>query len=371
MMRSPLGCLVLVAIALNACTDSQRITSPADDLAVSYAKAPPGGTSAYTPADLGVLPGDQESYAWSANDAGYVVVQSNQYPSTGLAVGHWYVKSGSTITRFTPNSTLSGISNGTTPFILSGRTRWTFNPSSGFTNPLTLDSLYGSQAGARAVNELGMSTGTVSYVVDGVSRSDAVIWNADGTGMAIPNPKPDSIRMGGGRDINNSGDVVISYNGALNPGVGMARPDRGYIRVADGAMIELLPMPGQRSTYAYGVSERVGGIIYVAGTSDDDNGSYNAVRWTIDVATHAVVAATVVPGLSYSEAIADNGALVGVLAGSSQSGFVWPVGGSVQALKTPKSGTAGRVWGISGNGRYIAGDAKFGSYRHAVLWTAP
>src|SRR5678815_4562698 len=91
MMRLPLARLVLVAVALTACTDSQRITSPADGLAVSYAKAPPGGTATYTATDLGVLPGDQESYAWSANDAGYVVVQSNQYPSTGGIVGHWYI----------------------------------------------------------------------------------------------------------------------------------------------------------------------------------------------------------------------------------------------------------------------------------------
>jgi hypothetical protein len=320
------------------------------------------------PTDLGVLAGDQESYAWAANDAGYVVVQSNKYPSTGGTVGHWYMKSGSTQSPFS-NGALSGISSGSTAYTLSGRTRWTFNPSSGFTNPLTLDSLYGYAAGARAVNDPGMSTGSVSYLVGSGNASDAVIWNADGTGIAISNPKPDSIRMGTGRDINNAGDVVISYNGSLNPGVGMARPDRGYVRIADGAMIELLPLANHRSTYAYGVSERIGGIIYVAGTSDDDAGSYNAVRWTIDLATHAVTAVSVVPGLSYSEAIADNGTVVGVLAGSSQSGFVWTVGGSVQSLKTPKSGTSGRVWGISGNANYIAGDAKFGSYRHAVIWT--
>jgi hypothetical protein len=368
MMRSSLNPLVLVAIALTACTDSERITSPADGLAVSYGKAPPGGTSAYTAVDLGVLAGDQESYAWAASDAGYVLVQSIKYPSTGGIVGHWFVRSGSAISQFN-NGALSGLSNGTTAFTLSARTRWTFNPSSGFTSPLTLDSLYGYSASARAVNELGMSTGSLSYPVEGGSASDAVIWNADGTGIAIANPKPDSIRAGLGRDINNAGDIVISYTGALNPGVGMARPDRGYVRTADGVLIELLPLPNHRSTYAYGVSERNGGTVYVAGTSDDDNGSYNAVRWTIDVASHAVVGSSVAPGPSYSEAIADNGTFVGVLAGSSQSGFVWPVGGSVQSLKTPKSGTNGRVWGISGNGRYIAGDAKFGSYRHAVLWT--
>ena len=371
MMRPKLVRLAFVAIALAACTDSQRITSLVDDVAVSYAKAPPGGASAYTATDLGVLPGDQESYGWTANDAGYVVIQSNYYPPAGPGQGHWYIRSGSSITRFN-SGTLSGMSNGQTAFVLSGRTRWTFSPSTGFSNPLALDSLYGYAAGAGAVNELGMATGSVSYAIAGGSSSDAVIWNADGTGIAIPNPKPDSIRMGGGRDINNAGDVVISYYGALNPGVGMARPDLGYIRTADGAMIELTPLAGHRSTYAYGVSERIGGIIYVAGTSDDDTGgSYNAVRWTVDVGTHAVVAASVVPGLSYSEGIADNGTVVGMFAGSSQGGFVWPVGGSVQGLKTPKSGTSGRTWGISGNGRYIAGDAKFGSYRRAVLWTAP
>ena len=113
MMRSPLARRVLVAVALTACTDSQRITSPADNLAVSYAKAPQGGSATYTAADLGVLPGDQESYAWSANDAGYVVVQNNQYPSTGGTVGHWYVRSGSNVSRFN-NGALAGLTNAPT-----------------------------------------------------------------------------------------------------------------------------------------------------------------------------------------------------------------------------------------------------------------
>ena len=370
MMRLPPARLVLAAVALTACSDSHGITSPPRQVAVAYAKAPPGGTATYTATDLGVLPGDQESYAWSANDAGYVVVQSNFYPQSGLGQGHWYIRSGSSITRFTDGA-LARMSNGQTAFILSGRTRWTFNPSTGFTSPLVLDSLYGYASSAGGVNDLGMSTGSVSYAVEGQSSSDAVIWNADGSGSAVSNPKPDSIRSGGGIDINNSGDVVIGYYGALNPGVGMARPDRGYVRTADGVMIELLPLPGHRSTYVYGVSARVGGVVHVAGTSDDDAGSYNAVRYTVDLGTHAVIATSVGPASSYSQAIADNGTVVGVLAGSSQSGFVWTVGGSVQSLKPPKSGTNGRVWGISGNGRYIAGDAKFGTYRRAVLWTAP
>jgi hypothetical protein len=68
--------------------------------------------------------------------------------------------------------------------------------------------------------------------------------------------------------------------------------------------------------------------------------------------------------------MAGDGTLAGIQAGSNSAPFVWKVGGAVSILKTPKGSTGGRVWEISGNGHYVVGDAKFGSYRRAILWTA-
>jgi hypothetical protein len=163
--------------------------------------------------------------------------------------------------------------------------------------------------------------------------------------------------------VNNSGDAAVTFIGESG------RPDRGYLRTADGILTEFSPLAGHRSTYARGVSEQIGGKLYVAGISDDDNGRYNAVRWTVDVATRAVTAIEVGGAGTYCVAMANDGAAVGVISGSNTSGFVWKRGGTITALKPPKGSGSGRVWGVSSNGRHISGDARFGSYRRAVLWT--
>jgi len=355
MMRSLL-CRSLAVAALCACTNPERLTSPhVDGLQVLDAKgiAP----ASYTPTDLGTYPGDTEAFAWAVNDAGSVVVMSRLYPSTGGIIAHWYMRTGSIVSNL-DSGVINGISGGATTYVagaISTAVRWTYSTSTGFSAPTALPHINGLSERGLAVNDLGDVAG---------GSGQAGIWLANGTNIEVTNPNTALYRQSEARDINNSTDAAISFLGTIG------NPDRGYARMADGTMIELPPLSAQRSTYADGVSERIAGRIYVAGTSDDDNGKYNAVRWTIDVATHSIVETAVVPALSYSKAMADDGTLAGIQAGSNSAPFVWKVGGAVAILKTPKGSTSGRVWEISGNGHYVAGDAKFGSYRRAILWTA-
>lgn len=337
------GSLILLA----ACTQSEQITSPSRDLEVREARAV---AASYSPTNLGTIAGYDETIGFAVNDAGTVAIQATYLPAAGGRIAKWYMKTGSVI-HLLDSGGIRALSGGPTVHVIGFRStgvRWTYSTATGF-SPGVETPGYGY-----AVNDAGD--------VVAVGAAAAEIWNSDGTTEAIATPDPSAYSYVEPRDINSSRDAAISYFG------GSGRPDRGYIRIADGVMIELQPLSNHRSTYVRGVSDRINGKIYAGGTSDDDNGKFNAVRWTIDLATHAITRTVVGPSSTNSLAMADDGTLAGNFEGTS--GFVMTLDDVITTLKTPKGSTNGRVWQISGNGRYISGDAKFGSYRKAILWTA-
>jgi len=341
---------------LAACAQPDGITSPSSEsLGVSLAKAPPSSTT-YNPTEIAPIGSDQESIAWWVNNSGTVAVQSLYLPpGGGLRVAHWFVKTGS-VTH--PIDNVFGI-NSSTPTQVIGFTnneivKWTYTTSTGFSSPTSIGPGF-----PRAINDLGDITGST-----GGSNSDAIIWNNDGSVLTISNPNPSLFARGEGRDISNSGDVALTFWGVTGS------PDRGYLRTADGTLMSFSPLAGHRSTYAYGVSDRINGNIYVAGISDNDNGGFNAVRWTVDAATHAVIATEVGSASSASIAMSDSGTISGNIYTTNTSAFVWKRGEGLTLLKTPKGLNNGRVWGMSGDGRYIAGDAVASTKRRAILWTA-
>ena len=167
------------------------------------------------------------------------------------------------------------------------------------------------------------------------------------------------------RDLNNRGDIAIFMaDNNLNH-------HRGYLRTAEGAMILLPPLAGHVSSIARGVSELINGVVYVAGTSDDRQGNYRAVRWTVDVSTHAIIATQVRSERSYSADMADDGTIVGDLAASAgTTPFVWQTNNTTVTLKAPKGLNSPSAWSISDNGRYVSGQAKSGGYGKPVYWAA-
>lgn len=350
------GVLILAAL-LSSCTP-ERATAPAatDALTVSAAR---GTTTSYAVTEIGTLPGDVESYAFEVNNAGQVVVQSQYFSMSEPRTARWYIRSGGQNTMFTEGAinsignaavTRVGGGNGTAPMV------WTFDPATGFSAGTELDYSGAPSGTVQVVNETGDAAGSVG--------TDAAIWKADGTRIIVANVNPAVFESGSVRDINNSGDAVIQYHD--NSGL-----HRGYVRTSDGAMIEL-PVYSQHSSLVRGVSEMIDGKILVAGTVDERNGNYRAVKWTVDPAARWVISRHSLADRSYSTAMADDGTIVGDLSGSaSTTAFVWTAS-SLISLKTPKGSNSGRTWSVSANGKYISGDARYsGGYRKAVLWTAP
>jgi hypothetical protein len=354
---------VSLLVVLSACTSTGDVTapSPAGELEVRAAKVPSAGYSAST---LAPPSGYEENYAWHVNDAGYVAIQNNDY-STSQTTALWQIRAGQQ--TVSAPGIVNGLSSGLTPYITGydgDPVRWTFDLTTGFSNRTVLDFTGGYSARGEAVNDAGDVAGSVTHQVEGGSGSKAAIWKADGTQLLISLDDPAIVRASA-RAINNSGDVVIQGQ------VGNINMYRSWVRLADGTMLALPPTSAPLSVLVRGISERIGTKLYVGGTVDDRNGYYHPARWTIDLSLPSVYSRGGLSDRGTGNSMADDGTLVGEFSGtSSTTPFVWTLT-AMSKLSTPKGGSAGRVMSISGDGKYISGDAKFGSYRKAVLWKAP
>lgn len=319
----------------------------------------------YTPIEIALLPGDVEGYAPVINNSGHVVVSSSYVSMHDQRQSRWFIKAGSQNFIF-DGGVIFDLSNGPTSYVASpawaadGNSLpaiWTFNASTGFSGPVILDFAPGSGGHVRVVNDAGQAAG--------IAAGGGSFWDTDGTRTAIPNPEPSIFEATVIRDLNRRGDIAIQMaDNNLNH-------HRGYLRTADGAMILLPPLAGHVSSLARGVSEVVNGVLHVAGTSDDRQGNYRALRWTVDVATHEIVATQVRSERSYSSDMADDGTITGDLAVSGgTTPFVWRMNNTTVTLKAPKGLNSPSAWSISDNGRYVSGQAKSGSYGKPVYWAS-
>ncbi|HVF40979.1 MAG TPA: hypothetical protein VM939_13850 [Gemmatimonadaceae bacterium] len=314
--------------------------------------------------DVGTLSGDLTSLPWAVNNEGYVLGFSY---ADNYAVQRYFIKSGNTFHVFPGGGlTARAISNGTTAF-LAGSTvpnnaaRLTFNPATGFSAPTVLDNLGGYMGQGQAVNDVGDVSGWIAYSVPGGYTYDAVIWKMDGTTTKAVNPNPAMYPRLEARDINNSGHTIIHCEG---PG-----PERGYVRMVDGTMIELPPLAGHVSTLVAAMSEVNFGKMYVVGNSSDDAGNYTSVRWTIDVATSSILTTLSRTDRSTASGIGDDGTVVGTIQGvGNTQGYLWRQEWFMN-LRPPSGGTSSRGRAISSDGRFILGDAKHGSNTRAALWS--
>ncbi|HYN81407.1 MAG TPA: hypothetical protein VES88_07895 [Gemmatimonadaceae bacterium] len=360
MKRVVASLLISVAAAvLGACSTQETVLAPRDPaLAVREAR---GTSTSYTVTQIALLPGHREGFAWEVNNSGQVVVQSNYWPESGLIQGHWFIRASGQ--NHMIGAVVRGISSGPVTYLAGSNgsepLRWSFDPKTGVSEPTMLDLSGGGFASA--VNDNGDVIGRIGYAAGG---GDAAIWMIDGTRILVPNVDPSLYEGVEGRDITSAGDAVIQFHD--NSGL-----HRGYARIASGTPVELPPLTGHVSTLVRGISEPVSGKVYVAGTSDDRNGNYRAVRWTIDRTNGAIIAREVMSDRSYSNAMADDGTIAGDLSGSANTtAFVWKLTG-VTTLKTPKGSNSGRAHAISGDGKHVAGDALSGGYRIPIYWTAP
>ena len=329
---------------------------------IRSAKATAAG---YTPIEIGLLPGDVEGYAPVINNSGHAAVSSSYVSMNEPRRGRWFIRAGGQNFIF-EGGPIYDLSNGLTSYVASPVSAadgnflpaiWTFNPSTGFAGPAYLDFSPGSGGYVQLVNEAGQAAG--------ITSEGGSFWATDGTRTSIPNPDPSVFESTVMRDLNNRGDIAIFMaDNNLNH-------HRGYLRTAEGAMILLPPLAGHVSSIARGVSELINGVVYVAGTSDDRQGNYRAVRWTVDVSTHAIIATQVRSERSYSTDMADDGTIAGDLAASAgTTPFVWRTNNTTVTLKAPKGLNSPSAWSISDNGRYVSGQAKSGGYGKPVYWAA-
>ena len=360
-IRSVLS-ISVAALFLSAC-QSEEVTSPLDpsDLTVRAAKATASG---YTPIEIPMVAGDLYAYAPLVNNSGHVVVSSTYTGSTGQSQGRWFIRSGSQNFYF-EGGPIYDLSNGASTYIGTAASGtdgnflpalWIFNTSTSFSGPSILDYAPGSGGSVHAVGDAGQAAGTVT--------GGGAIWNTDGTRIDVANVDPAVFEAILAKDINNTGDALFEmHDNTLNH-------NRAYLRTSDGTMILLPPLTGHVASRGSEVSEIVNGVLYVAGTSDDRQGNYRAVRWVVEVATRTLVATHSRSDRSSSSGIADDGTVVGDIAGGSNTPFVWRTNNTTVTLKAPKGLTSPTAWSISGNGRYISGRAQSGSYGRAVYWVS-
>ena len=354
---------VLIAVLLAGC-DGTSTTEPSalKNPEVRAAKATAPG---YTAIEIGTLPGDVESYAPAVNNLGHVVVSSTYFSSTEPRRGRWFIRAGSQNFISPHAGSLADVSNGATTFVAVNATvdgnivpaLSTFDTIAGFSALSVLTYSPGAWGSIKAVGDAGQAVGTI--------QGGGAVWNSDGTRVEVPNVDPSTFEAIVPRDINNTGDALFEMHD------NNANHNRAYLRRSNGTMVLLPPLTGHLSSRGSEVSEVVNGVLYVAGTSDDRQGGYRAVRWVIDAATSAIVATHVRPDRSSSSGIADDGTVVGDLAATGgTTPFVWRTNNTTVTLKAPKGLNSPSAWSISGNGRYISGQAKSGSYGKAVYWVA-
>jgi uncharacterized membrane protein len=343
--------LVLVTLLGAACTADLPTAAAPSELAA--AKGGNGsGSPAYTVVDLGALLGNYSSSARAVNDAGDIVGHS--------AGGAFAIIAGAVTPLPGIGLNAYALSNGTPRYVTgqaaSQPARWSI--AGGVSSQPTILQLGSAEFGAaRGVNDAGATVGNAGV--------QAAVWDVDGNLVTL---LPAGFQRGEGRDINNAGHAVLVFTGPNSDGLGA----RAYFRRADGALLALPALPGDVSTYANGLSEVVGDEVYVAGSSEASVEVSRGVRWTINLTTATITDTRVRPEDSHALGVSDAGATAGFLEGPLHSlastAFFWR-GSELLSLKPPKSGKDGKAWAISPSGQFLAGEAMFGTTRHALRWT--
>jgi len=342
--------VALVALAAACTGDIPSAAAPADP---ALAKGGPSASAAYTVLDVGALLPGTSSEARAVNDTGDVVgfyVSGSTYP--------YAVVSGSPVTLGGGTGWAVGISNGSPVYVVGHVGLGDFNVPARWsladpTQPTYLPLAAGETFGfAKDVNDAGDAVGSVN--------SKAAMWLANGT--RIPIATPAGFATGEGRGIDNAGLAVFQFTAQAS--------DRGYVRLASGTLIQMPPVGTDVLSYVNDVSEVANGLVYVAGSTNSGARVSRAVRWTVDAATGAIVATTVLATTgSHGLGVSDAGGIAGFFdtEGAQRiEPFLWR-GTNVLKLAPPKGTRDALAWAFSRNGRYVAGYAH--SAGRALRWT--
>ena len=368
MNRFAIGYPILaLAISLGAgcAPDEPSVTAPVESV---LARGKPG-SAAYTSTDVGALLGANSSQANGVNDAGDVVGFSSQLS------GAFAILNGVATTLPGVSANAKAISNGSPQYVVgwagsmsSGPVRWTIvngAPSAPENLALLSNEVGGTALG---VNDAGAAVGA-AFDTAGLGQR-AAMWSDAGVRTTVEPPAGRGFVNGEGRDIDNAGHAVFVF---FLAGSVEEAPARGFLRLASGNLVELLPLAGDVTTYANGLSEVQNNTVYIAGTSRTSQFVFRAVRWTVDVTTGAILATEVRAENSHALAVSTDGATAGFLESNAArtprfTAFLWR-GNNLLTLNPPKGARDGRAWAVSASGEFVAGDAAVGLSRTAILWT--
>ncbi|HVF38838.1 MAG TPA: hypothetical protein VM939_02985 [Gemmatimonadaceae bacterium] len=350
--------IVLVLVGASACKSDTSTGLTASDPELSFGRSVP----AYTSEILPLLAGENQSRSTGVNDAGEVVGNGCCTPFIRA-----FARLGGVVS-FLPgdNTRAQAISNGAVRYVVGSignpplPVRWEI-AGGGPGQPTYLAVGNATSGLASGVNDAGSAVGSVA--------SQAAMWDADGN-LTLISP-PAGFVTGYGRDVSNQGHAVFVFT----------RPDAawpnglttGYLRLASGVMVPLLPLTAGGSSTATGVSLAVGDLIKVSGTTRANSSvlSQSAVRWTVNIATEQIVATEVRPQGSYAAAISDAGIVAGYVQDSrgGSSAFRWE-NANIVSLIPPRGIKNPTAFAISPNGLLVAGEGA-ARYPRALLWTFP
>ena len=348
--------LALATTVAAGCAHELPTTATPVEAALARRESP-----AYTSTDIGAL-FDGSSRANSVNDAGEVVGWTWQ----GADWRAFAIVAGAATLLPGDQGNASGISNGSPRYVVgfAGTTtsqpvRWTIGdntPSEPTNLALLADEVSGAALG---VNDAGAAVGRAG--------NHAAMWSDAGIRTSVP--APEGYVRGEGRGINNAGDAVFVFFDGSAESAGA----RGYLRLASGVLVELLPVGGDVTSYANDISEVQDNAFYIAGTSRTSESVFRSVRWRVDATTGAILSTEVRAENSHTLAVSNDGAAAGFIEPNQANtlkftAFLWR-GTEFLSLRPPKGGQSGRAWASSPSGEFVVGDAAFGLTRHAVLWT--
>jgi len=327
-----------------------------------YARGGPKASGAsWVVSDLGLLPGDVGAAALDVNDGGFVVGVSEGV--TGM--GRGFLFDGVSMFPLSDAGVFSsaGAVSNSYPLYAGG---WVDDPGVG-SRPVrwTIDTSVSPPSITYAF--VSASWGVVAGINDhgdmaGREGATPMIWRAGETETAISAPAGQAFETGTARDINNVGLVVLSFYGQDY--------DRGFLRLANGTLVELPPQAGDVSSYAAGVSEVLAdGSVYVAGTTRKSESVFQPVRWTVDASSGEILSTWRIGDNGSSGATSDEGDLAGASERNwSDRPAIWTEAESFK-LPLPKGTSGGNAGAISPDGRHAAGRGERAQGFRAILWT--
>ena len=351
-------------LCLSACSEGPL--SP-DGLAPAFAKGgkpgPPGGDPdlSVTATDLGSLSGN--SWATDINDAGEIVGRSDS--SSGRRAVFW-----------APDNRESPVDLNT--LVTEENLRWA-------TAINDLGAVVGLQGGGSFLLTFGPNDAEVTHLDDETARAQDI--NDDGTvvGYRVQSTGPVGFIWVDGTFYDLKGGTLAFGINSDGHVVGRARDDAsGEVHAA----IWLDPInspladpillgggPVYDWSYAYGVSDRVDDIVYVAGQQGNDSGDYRATLWTVHLSSNSVIVDVDDLGpSSYAFDVNSKGEVVGQI-GQKPRAHVWRVSdGLVPVELGALTGRGTSSASAINNAGLIVGWSKVSTkgkdkgLEHAVLW---